>query len=353
LEATKFSILSGVVKTYQRDGKKRFRTIASSTVKDLHGDTIHRPAQERMQRDAHGMLLFLNHEYRVPQDVMGSVDDAQLSETGLLDAGGSPIVDLVLDGIVNETNPLAVQTWEAMDAGFKFGTSIGALIPPDGAKQNPQTGAWDIYDIQLLEASIVGVPANPRSWVQYATKSLRNASVLAAAGIERTAPGRAPNSEDDHMSTMTFVEPDIQDENTTVVTVTVNNTDDEPAQTESEEAVSPETGDGEVSLGDDVTLAQHEPEVTASVEDHAGFEQVFATLQAAVNRVGVLEAEVRSLTTERDSWKSNWEAAADIIARIERLPIGRKTAFVKASDDFRAKFSHIYGEEFMQFMEKR
>ena len=163
------------------DGKLRFHGIASSSVKDRHGDVITRTALSEMERSAsENMTIFLNHEYKVPEDVAGSVERAFLRSHPT----DPDIQDLSFDIVVNQSNPRAVSAWEAIDNGTKLGLSIGARIPDGGATRDKQSGRYVIDHIDLLETSIVGVPANPRSWVEYAVKSL-NVS-WADEGLEKT-----------------------------------------------------------------------------------------------------------------------------------------------------------------------
>jgi HK97 family phage prohead protease len=151
------------------DGKMRFHGVASSSIKDRHGDTITRTALSEMESTANAnMTIFLNHSYDVPEDVAGSVETAILRSHPT----DPDIQDLVFDIVVNDTNPRAVKAWEAIDNGTKLGLSIGARIPDGGASRSKDTGRYVIDHVDLLETSIVGVPANPRSWVEYAVKSL-------------------------------------------------------------------------------------------------------------------------------------------------------------------------------------
>jgi HK97 family phage prohead protease len=151
------------------DGRKRLHGIASSTVKDRHGDTMQPSALLDMERSANNNLtIFLNHSYDVPEDVAGHVEMALLRSH----PQDPDIHDLAMDIVVNETNPRAVKAWEAIDGGTQLGLSIGAMIPEGGAERDRKSGAYSINHVELLETSLVGVPANPRSWVEYAVKSL-------------------------------------------------------------------------------------------------------------------------------------------------------------------------------------
>jgi phage head maturation protease len=151
------------------DNRMRLHGIASSTVKDRHGDTMSPSALVDMERSANNnMTIFLNHEYRVPEDVAGSVERA-IIRSHPQDAS---IHDLALDIIVNQSNERAVKAWEAINGGTQLGLSIGAMIPDGGAVRDRKSGSYEINHVELLETSLVGVPANPRSWVEYAVKSL-------------------------------------------------------------------------------------------------------------------------------------------------------------------------------------
>jgi len=166
---TTFKIFAPLLKTsIGPDGNKRLHGVASSTITDRHGDDMSVSALSDMERSAQqNMTIFLNHSYNVPEDVAGSVERASLSRS----AQDPDIHDLSLDIVVNKANDRAVKAWEAIDGGTKLGLSIGAMIP-DGGATRKDNGAYTINHVELLETSLVGVPANPRSWVEYAVKAL-------------------------------------------------------------------------------------------------------------------------------------------------------------------------------------
>jgi len=155
------------------DGKMRLQGIASSTIKDLHGDTMLLSALEDMERAANnGLTIFGNHSYEVPEDVYGQTESAVIKQAGTVDRNGDPIYDLRFTIVMNDENERAVKTFKAIEKGSKLGISIGANIPEGGAVRDKKTGAYTISHLDLLESSIVGIPANPRSWVENAMKSL-------------------------------------------------------------------------------------------------------------------------------------------------------------------------------------
>lgn len=172
IPTARFELLSpDLLRAYESaDGRKMIHGVASSTTKDLHGDTILRSALEDMERAAPGMTIFRNHSYIVPDDVAGSVEKAGIKTEGV-DQDGDPNHSLHFDIEVEDEQPEAVRTWKMVKKGRKLGLSIGAMIPPGGARKQ-KDGSLIIDHIQLLETSIVGIPANPKSWVQTAKSAL-------------------------------------------------------------------------------------------------------------------------------------------------------------------------------------
>lgn len=153
------------------DGKKMIHGVASSTTKDLHGDTILLSALEDMERSAVGLTVYMNHKYEVPGDVGGTITRAIIKQKGV-DEKGDPNYQLEVDIEVEDENPAALQTHKYILKGRKLGLSIGAMIPKDGAKRQ-KDGSYIIEHLLLLELSMVGIPANPKSWIDYAASALR------------------------------------------------------------------------------------------------------------------------------------------------------------------------------------
>jgi hypothetical protein len=156
------------------DGKLRIEGIASSTVRDHHGDQLTVKALEKMASSARGMTIFMNHSYNVPADVFGRVEKVRLDRTGERDPkSGAEIYDLRMGIVVTKSNAQAVQTFEQIEDGTRLGLSIGAMIPDGGATFSKEDGGrYIVDDVDLVETSVVGVPANPRSWIDYAVKGL-------------------------------------------------------------------------------------------------------------------------------------------------------------------------------------
>lgn len=194
-----FKLFTGILKAAGSDedeGVLRIKGIASSTVRDRHGDRMERSALKDMEAAANDNLtIFVNHSYNVPEDVVGSAEKAVLKRrSGETDEDGNPLYDLELSVLLDAGNPRAVKTYEAIQKGVKLGMSIGAMIPKGGAKYDEENHSFIIHHVDLLETSVVSIPANPRSWVGGAVKSLRdNPDKLENPEIYRKALAEAAN----------------------------------------------------------------------------------------------------------------------------------------------------------------
>ena len=170
------------------DGKTRIRCIASSSIEDRHGDTITAEAIRGMAKQAIGLTVFRNHTYEVPESIFGYVESAkarhmtasEAKDKGLIpdhvaaSADRNEIALLEL-GLVVDPNEKSQQTLASLENGTTLGISIGAMIL-EYEEKDVEGDAWMppliINKVDLLEASVVGIPANPLSWVEGATKAI-------------------------------------------------------------------------------------------------------------------------------------------------------------------------------------
>jgi HK97 family phage prohead protease len=121
------------------------------------------------------LTVFLNHNYEVPQDLFGSVQDARIVKRWDQETG-QEVYDLDIDiRVVSEDeNPLAMKTYRAIKRGVKLGLSIGARVAKVQKEKDAMgEDTYVIDEVSLLESSVVGIPANQRSYLQNALKSLR------------------------------------------------------------------------------------------------------------------------------------------------------------------------------------
>lgn len=415
-ESPDFKIFSGLLKAVEADdGRKHIRAIASSTVKDLHGDTMQLSAIQSMAASAkENMTIWLNHEYEVPGDIFGSVADSKISNRAA-DADGNVIYDLDFDIVVNDTNPRAIDTWQAIRDGVKLGVSIGAMLKDYVLNKD---GTYNILDVELLEASIVGIPANPRSWIQNAVwvaKARARRDDLAVHGVTLNSTStntnttlRLPNVVEWQpvVTESVELEGDIAD----FEVVDETGEDDEAPDIEAascpdcggsaakpkggcgnsmhksaepevidavptEPDIAAELGETETpeAQGAPNTESESEPEnadglqdETADGDDEALGDEVTEELSAAksvtelvdVLRTTTIElVDARAvnlrLTTERDLAIKGFFAVKDLLDQVATLPLARKAQgeFAELQKSY-ARFAGVYNEEFLKMLEK-
>lgn len=351
--------------------KRYFSTIASSTVEDSHGDTFTDKAVEKMAMTANAapMTIFLNHEYRVPEDVFGTAKSAR---TTVRSDNGEAVTDLDIAGEVNEANPRAKQTADLIEGGARLGVSIGARVKdyrPKDAKD--PMGGWIIDDVELKEASIVGLPANPRTWVQYATKAIRR--------FERERAKEAADMTDEVDTTIT--DDDGQDTVDLITSAGVTDTEkvfttenipgnqpteavdgedegqptfdgpEEDAEAEAADAVEESTPvESPVPVTASETPVSEPSEPDSGTVEELSLAALSEALKIAKDELTSRDAEIEQLTKERDTALEALESATGIVEAIATKPLGRKAVFAKEVDDYRTRIGGVYGPEFRKFL---
>ena len=174
-----FKLYTNALKAYTADnGDLHVRGTTSSTIVDMHGDEMTLAALKSMEETAkQNMTVFLNHNYNVPDDLFGSVTDARIVKRYDNELG-QEVYDLDIDVRVvgEDENPLAMKTYRAIKRGVKLGLSIGARVEKVAKRKGAEGKETYVIDsVRLLESSVVGIPANQRSYLQSALKSLRPA----------------------------------------------------------------------------------------------------------------------------------------------------------------------------------
>lgn len=163
-----FVVFSAPLAVKQEGDHPTLVATASSNAVDLEADRFTEPALKQMRDGFKGRLIFMNHSYKVPQDVFGIVE-----ETALIKREGRIDLDMVIR--VETGNPLAVQTFEYVVNGTRLGVSVGVIVTEaDKTEDEDEFGKRivDISGVIPLEASVVGIPANQTAWTQQAVKSL-------------------------------------------------------------------------------------------------------------------------------------------------------------------------------------
>jgi hypothetical protein len=177
-----FKLHTAALTPSEGDDPTLLMAVGSSTITDLQGDTMELTALQDMQRAEPGLAIFVNHSYDVPEDVVGVLAD---TPTIHMKDG---IADLMLAiKLLPTVNSRAADILKGIKAGVRQGVSIGCTV--DAAAWYDETGQpvaddvdfWDVIEgkvhlhilhVTPLEWSIVGIPANQRSWVQYAAQGM-------------------------------------------------------------------------------------------------------------------------------------------------------------------------------------
>lgn len=202
-------VFDGVgLKAYTKtiDGKevKFLGGSASSNAKDLYGDVISPAGQvemltklrhlaDEMKDQNSGLTGWLNHSYKIPEDTLGAFVDASLATRtgdGVDGEKGVEYIDLDIECRVTDTNPRAVAAWEQVKDGIRHGWSIGAIFTDcEWASNDPDSpDYWSLLvnGVNLLEISLVGIPANQRAWCKN-QDDLKSVAVKRAEEIVREA----------------------------------------------------------------------------------------------------------------------------------------------------------------------
>lgn len=364
---TDFTIFAPLLKSGldQSDGKRRLHGTASSTVKDRQGHVITLEALRRMESEAGNLTIFLNHDYRVPEDVAGSVEKAEIRSH----PSDPDIHDLVFDIVVNEANPRAISAWEAIRNGTQLGLSIGARIPENGATKNAD-GVYTISDIELLETSLVGVPASPRSWVDYAVKSLRREEIL-----KSTSPNAIGV---DVEETEDEVEPENVEEAPAVELASADADDApdaaqvEPPTQDPEESAADPNDDQEVTFSETPqdALPESNPEngdllqdedseitLTALLASVDSLQAAHAVIESQNRELGQVRKSLADAEEERDKVvalsQKTMDDTTSLLERLQKTSMGRLTHPVvvetaRKFDDLRS----VYTDDVMALLTK-
>lgn len=360
------------------DGKFRIEGVASSTVRDAHGDQLTKRALQKMAESAKGLTIFLNHEYRVPEDIFGTVERVKLERSGDVDPiTKEDIYDLRFGIVVQKKNPRAVQAFESMEAGpdkdpTQLGLSIGAMIPDGGATfDKSKGGRYIVDDVDLVETSLVSLPANPRSWVEYAVKSLagklpqnltKERSLLAeameaegvtvvdgvseedlvptggqgivdepGAGEEPAGEEATPPDPDANDSASDDQDADAEEGDKPEPDATPDDAADAPESATQKTKVTVWDGDKVVSIDtgrskpkdEDPSAQDDSPETAGSprgakkaelLDEEAGDEAVTVTLKTSQKLIVSLQGQLRASRAENDDLREERDAAIEMVA---------------------------------------
>ncbi|MBA3446364.1 MAG: HK97 family phage prohead protease [Pseudaminobacter sp.] len=149
---------------------------------DRHGDIVQKGAFARTlsEHRAEGTLPAMLWSHKLDEPI-GRWTDMQEDGKGL-----------VVSGAINLKTSRGREAFEHVSAGDATGFSIGYLLPEGGRKYN-NDGSFTIVDADLVEVSVVTVPANSRARIA-GVKSLTSKSdlidMLREGGLPKAAAAR-------------------------------------------------------------------------------------------------------------------------------------------------------------------
>lgn len=384
----KINIITGAMKIAESgdDTVHLINVTASSTTEDLYGDSITEECIRDMARQAmkqlsgKPMTFFFNHRYSVPEDVFGKVASSSLVSRAN-EEDGTPIWDLDLAVQLAWSRQRVRDTWTLIkEDGVTLGVSIGAYILEYSFKDEKQ-GFWGgliIEKMLLVETSIVGIPANQRSWVQNGVIAIGKSLGLNERALQKYVNGRMDREGvlmRSKNASLTAATETTVTEQTTESAATEETKSADPAQVEATEAApeqeSPaeeatveetsETPADETTESPDSALTEAAPEVARKLE--AGevpefeivlqaLEQAATELSASRARVKTLEAENTDLTAKLTQATQERDFATEIVEQIAKTPLGRKTQFAAPINSLRAKFAGIYDDGYLKLIDE-
>ena len=412
LKLPKVKLFTGALKAYETSGGRRvFRATASSTIKDLHGDLMTEDCirdmalQARNGPTGNGLTIFLNHRYNVPEDVAGKVAGSQVLNREN-DEAGLPIWDMDYEISLASGSARLDQTWNLIhNDGITLGISIGAYIL-EYDFVDKEEGFWGgliINKVLLVETSIVGIPANQRSWIQNGVIAIGKSLGIEEKTIRRVLDGKEarPMTLKTASTDTVTVAPQIINDGDSVIHVPGKTAEvdvvyakesndvllaslrekaveapeapsadeaQEPAEAapETESPAEPieetsETPDVETTEADAApALDVVAPDIALSLNSGstptvelvlAALEQAAATLSTVRAEKAILQVKYDEVVAERDQAIQDRNDAAEIIAIVARSPLGRKTQFVAPVQSFRTKFGDIYDQAYLKLMD--
>lgn len=180
-----FKIITSAMELGSWRGEPVVNMIGSSTIRDRKNDVMTESALVDMTKVEPGMVIWLNHDYKLPDSLFGSlIKSPSIKYT-------DSYADLHVTSDVEMGNAAAARTYAYIDKGRKIGCSIGARV--DEARIDEELFekkgeiALIIEHVTPVEWSVVGVPCNQRSWVENAIKGygLRELQINRAGADER------------------------------------------------------------------------------------------------------------------------------------------------------------------------
>ena len=164
------------------DGTLTIEGIASTTNKDLQGDIVLPSAIDSMKTQllSSSKNLHGDHRYDLFDGIIGAIKEVMDTDENVLK----------IKSVIR--SKFAAEIKEMLDIGINLGLSIGGRIK----EYNTIPDGWEIKDIDLLEISLTGMPAN---WDTYGT-IVTNDGVVGSKCLSGACHVIRKNLMDDKMS---------------------------------------------------------------------------------------------------------------------------------------------------------
>jgi HK97 family phage prohead protease len=337
---------------------------ASSTAEDLYGDILDGNAQESMKNQFAGLTAWLNHSYKIPEDTLGVFERASLQLRA--DASGQQFVDLDIECRIYDDNPRALAAYnQVKEGGIRHGWSIAGYFT-DLDWKDKDSWSFIVHDVKLLEASLVGIPANQRSWAKTAKSvdaSIKRRAVAAAERIARTARELVMKSLFETRDDGGEMSPDDMRDKVTLALAHLANAKEhglcvkgidhvQQATThlsaildtndDGGTVVSPEGDENPIDnyhadpivikISADTTAAQAELKKLADLveQNQASFDKLTGAIVKATEQSAALDAEIAEKTKRKEALDVELKTLQDAIAAAKAEPLGRRSAAASA-----------------------
>lgn len=163
-----FKIITASMELGSWRGAPVVNMVGSSTIRDRKKDVMLESALVDMTKVEPGMVIWLNHDYKLPDSLFGSLIKSPVIKYT------DSYADLHITSDVETGNTAAARTYAYIEKGRKIGCSIGARVDEAHIDEElfEKSGeiAIIIEHVTPVEWSVVGVPCNQRSWVENAIK---------------------------------------------------------------------------------------------------------------------------------------------------------------------------------------
>lgn len=149
-----------------KQAQGKYVAVLSDNSVDRDEEMLSKSCIEKLSKDDGYLAAFCNHE----NDVFMQV--AEWTNRGITQVDGHTA--LIAEPKFYKSNPKAMIIKGMLDEGAKFGVSIGAIV-----KRHDEVNGMRVFEeLELLEASFVGIPANKHGRAMAVAKSYKNKEVV-------------------------------------------------------------------------------------------------------------------------------------------------------------------------------